>query len=122
MGLEAVEVDIKSWLESMIYFVKENNRFNLVIRAHPGETKVPFHLRTTYTVINQIKESFNQLPKNVALVDSDSPISSYSMAELADACLVWNGTIGIELCLTLSWWSSIIKLLSSTLQSPIYET
>ena len=39
MGLKAVSKDMMSWIEQMINFVASNDKFQLIIRSHPGKQK-----------------------------------------------------------------------------------
>ena len=50
MGLKAVSKDMMSWIEQMINFVALNDKFQLIIRSHPGETKVPNALKASLTI------------------------------------------------------------------------
>lgn len=99
MGLKAVSKDMMSWIEQMINFVALNDKFQLIIRSHPGETKVPNALKASLTIKDSLNLRFKKIPPNVKIISSKSNISSYMLAEMADANLVWNSTIGLELAL-----------------------
>ncbi len=99
MGLKAVSADMMTWLEEMIHFVDSNKKFQLIIRSHPGEKKVPYELKARLTIEESLKMRMNRIPSNVKIISSENNISSYKLAEIADVNLVWNSTIGIELAL-----------------------
>lgn len=99
MGLEGVSKDLTSWLVDMIRFVKDNRDIQLIVRTHPGELRVPEILQSKYTIIDSIKRNMAEIPSNVFLIEPENNISSYSLAEIANINIVWNGTIGIEFAL-----------------------
>ena len=99
MGMDAVSEDLTSWLEDMVNFAKSNQDIQLVIRTHPAELKVASIIQSKHTMSDSLNDRFENLPSNVWIIEPKSNISSYSLARIADANLVWNGTIGLELAL-----------------------
>lgn len=99
MGIRSVSADLTQWLIDMINFASSNKEIQLIIRTHPGELKVADIIKSKFTMVDTIAEVFSELPPNVFVIEPDSNISSYSVAKIADANLVWNGTIGQELAL-----------------------
>ena len=99
MGMESVSKDLTSWLIDMIHFAKSNQDFQLIIRTHPAELKVAQIIQSKFTISDSLHEVFEVMPSNVIIIEPKSNISSYSLARIADANLVWNGTIGLELAL-----------------------
>jgi hypothetical protein len=99
MGLNGVCESITSWLLAMVEFAKMNSDIQVIIRAHPGEVKVPSLLKSSATICDTLRYRVNDIPSNIFLVEPENQISSYGLASIADANLVWNGTIGLELCL-----------------------
>ena len=99
MGIKAVSKDMMSWLEQMIKFVNKNKNFQLIIRSHPAEIKVPSYQKAKTTIQDNLKEKFGILPVNVKIIPPESNISSYSLSRIANANLVWNSTIGLEIAL-----------------------
>lgn len=99
MGLDGVSKDLTSWLVDMIHFAKNNKDIQLIIRTHPGELRVPEILQSKYTIIDSINKIIDEVPPNVFLIGPKDNISSYSLAEISNINIVWNGTIGIEFAL-----------------------
>ena len=99
MGLNGVSKDLTTWLFDMIEFVRDKDDFQLIIRAHPGEIKVPKVLQSKKTILDSIKAKVIDMPKNIVLIEPTDQISSYTLASLANANLVWNGTIGLEIAM-----------------------
>ena len=99
MGIKAVSKDLTSWLEDMIKFANLNQEIQLIIRTHPGELKIANILQSKFTISDTLKDRFKKIPKNVKIIEPKSNISSYSLARIADANLLWNGTMGLEIAL-----------------------
>ncbi len=99
MGLNSVSNDLTAWLEDMINFVKENDKFQLIIRTHPAELKAESNIQSKFTISESLNELFEEMPSNVIIVEPTSNVSSYALANIANANIVWNGTIGLELAL-----------------------
>lgn len=99
MGLAGVSKNLTCWLVDMINFAKNNTDTQIVIRTHPGELRVPDILQSKYTLIDTINNIIEDIPPNVILISPQANISSYSLSEISNINLVWNGTIGIEFAL-----------------------
>ena len=99
MGLNSVSKDLTSWLEDMINFVKDRDEFQLIIRTHPAELKAESNIQSKFTISDSLNELFDKMPSNVIIIEPISNVSSYALANIADANIVWNGTIGLELAL-----------------------
>ena len=99
MGLDSVSKDLTSWLKDMIDFVKDKDEFQLIIRTHPAELKAESNIQSKFTISDSLNELFDKMPSNVIIVEPKSNVSSYSLANIANANIVWNGTIGLELAL-----------------------
>tara|TARA_B100001175_G_C19514652_1_gene646472 strand:- start:8938 stop:10365 length:1428 start_codon:yes stop_codon:yes gene_type:complete len=99
MGLNSVSKDLTSWLEDMINFVKDRDEFQLIIRTHPAELKAESNIQSKFTISDSLNELFDKMPSNVIIIEPKSNVSSYALANIADANIVWNGTIGLELAL-----------------------
>ena len=100
MGLDSVSKDLTSWLKDMIDFVKDRDEFQLIIRTHPAELKAESNIQSKFTISDSLNELFDKMPSNVIIVEPKSNVSSYSLANIANANIVWNGTIGLELALS----------------------
>jgi hypothetical protein len=99
MGLNSVSKDLTSWLKDMINFVKDRDEFQLIIRTHPAELKAESNIQSKFTISDSLNELFDKMPSNVIIIEPTSNVSSYALANIADANIVWNGTIGLELAL-----------------------
>ena len=67
----------------------------LIIRVHPAESKGGFSTRKTFKEL--IYDNFPFLPSNIILIDSNSDISSYTLAELSLCSIIYGSNIGLEL-------------------------
>jgi len=99
MGVNAVSENLTQWLIDMVDFAASNENIQLVIRTHPAEVKVFDIIQSKFTMSDTLHAAFNDLPSNVIIIEPSSDISSYSVARIADANVIWNGTIGLELAL-----------------------
>jgi hypothetical protein len=99
MGMKSVSKDLTSWLVDMINFAKFNQDFQVIIRTHPAELKVAEIIQSKFTISDSLHEVFEVMPSNVIIIEPKSNVSSYSLARIADANLLWNGTMGLELAL-----------------------
>lgn len=82
------------WLQETIEFIRKRSDIQLIIRVHPAEVRL--RQKSSERVADLIREKFPDLGENVKLVDADSPISSYSLIEMADKILVFTSTTGLE--------------------------
>jgi hypothetical protein len=87
------------WLFSLVDYAAGHPEVDLVVRAHPAETRVPVQLRSRSPVGPEIKKRYRPLPDNVRLVDGDSPISSYALSRLAHVNVFYATRLGLELAL-----------------------
>ena len=99
MGLNGPYKSMHDWVFSMIDFAKNNAEFDLIVRAHPGELKVPYNLRTTTPICDVLREKINPLPTNIHLIDATDDISSYTLAAMSEVVMVYTSTLGIEFAL-----------------------
>lgn len=83
------------WLEQTIRFFESRPDLQLAIRIHPAEVSgVPVSRQRAG---DEIAKSFARLPSNVAVIDSESALSSYKLADLADAVVIYGTKMGVEL-------------------------
>ena len=99
MGLNGPYKSMHDWVFSMIGFAKENPNFDLIVRAHPGERKVPYNLRTSTPICDVIREKMVSVPSNIHLIDATDDISSYTLAAMSEVVMVYTSTLGIEFSL-----------------------
>lgn len=95
---ERTFASIHHWIRATVEFFRSNPAYELVIRVHPSEVKLPGKL-TREPLGLFVREHVNPLPSNIRLIDADDPTSSYSLMETADVGLVYTSTTGLELAL-----------------------
>ncbi len=83
------------WLIHTVRVFAKNEELQLIIRVHPAE--ITGTVPSRQLVKTELEAEFPELPKNVFLVDSDSKISSYVLAELANGVLIYGTKMGVEL-------------------------
>lgn len=93
------EVGFKSifhWIDSIIEYAKALPQKTFVFRVHPAETRIARY-RPTASINHYIREThFPNLPNNVRIIFSDSILSSYTLLNMSESCLVYTSTIGLE--------------------------
>jgi hypothetical protein len=83
------------WLfETIRYFVKRPD-VQLVIRIHPAEAKGT--MPTNQPLLAEIEREFPSLPDNVRVIPPESNLSSYTLAEMSCAALIYGARMGVEL-------------------------
>jgi len=87
------------WIFGLVNYAVRRPDIDLVVRAHPAETRVPADLQSRTLVTAEIRKRFNPLPSNIKLVDADSPISSYALAAMAQVAVIYTSILGLELAL-----------------------
>ena len=83
-----------AWLRALIDWTESRPDLQLIVRVHPrtGSNRFP----TVASEYYRLKSEFAACPSNVVMVWPDDPVSSYNLAEIADAVLVSWSTIGLE--------------------------
>jgi hypothetical protein len=84
------------WLKALIAWVAARPDLRLVIRLHPRMAKGHRHAQAS-SEATQMRQELSPLPPNVVVVWPESTISSYNIAEHADAILTAWSSIGLEL-------------------------
>jgi hypothetical protein len=87
------------WIFSLVEYAIRRPEIDLVVRAHPAEKKVPEELRSRTPVGSEIRKRFQSLPGNVKIIEGDNPISSYSLAQMAQVNMVYASRLGLEIAL-----------------------
>jgi len=85
------------WVCANIDFIR-GREGALLIRAHPGEVRLPVKTRTPIKELIAARYGA-ALPPNVRVIDNTSEYSSYEIARHARHCAVYTSTLGIELSL-----------------------
>ncbi|MBI2604808.1 MAG: hypothetical protein HYW49_01885, partial [Deltaproteobacteria bacterium] len=87
---------MKDWIAQAIRVFSARPDLQLVIRVHPAEVRIEKQA-TRERIADFIRGTFPKLPANIKIVNSDSPLSSYTLANLSKAILVYTTTLGMEL-------------------------
>ena len=87
------------WLFALVEYAASHPEVDLVVRAHPSETNVSPDLRSRTPVGAEILKRYAPLPDNIKLVEGQSPISSYALADMAQVVMVYASRIGLEVAL-----------------------
>ncbi|MGH7775157.1 MAG: capsule biosynthesis protein [Candidatus Binatia bacterium] len=83
------------WVLQTIRYFANRTDLQLIIRAHPAELR-GLHL-SRQPIIDEIRQAFPVLPKNVFLIPPDSSISTYAAMLKCDAVLIYATKTGVEL-------------------------
>lgn len=87
------------WLCSGIDYAVEHPDYQFIIRAHPGESKVPYDLKTRAPICDRLRKIYTDMPINVKLVGPEEEVSSYAIGEMANVVMVFSSTLGLEFSL-----------------------
>lgn len=88
---------IRSWIRDVVRHMANRPQDELLIRAHPAESKLPG--KQTREPVAAILDELGPLPANVRLIEPEDPISSYPIMEASDVGLVFSSTVGLEMAL-----------------------
>lgn len=89
--------NMMDWVFATIDLVARQPNGVLIVRAHPGETRLPFQTRTTVRAL--IEQRYDGIPQHVRVIDGASQFSSYEIARHSRRCAVYTSTLGIEFAL-----------------------
>lgn len=83
----------KLYFEYTLEWFRKNPDCLLIIRTHPYEAK-PYAKKAEkmWDIVSQF-----DLPENVIFIHPTDPIKSYMVADIADASILYGGTLGLEL-------------------------
>ena len=84
------------WLQALVAWVGTRPDLRLIIRLHPRMAAGHRHPQAS-SEVTEIRQALSSLPPNAAVIWPESKISSYNIAELADAVLTAWSSIGLEL-------------------------
>ena len=87
--------DQHEWLRALIDWAGTRDDLQLIVRLHPRLAAGRRH-DAPASEYNVFRREFTRCPTNVAIVWPEDRISSYNLAEIADACTVAWSTIGLE--------------------------
>lgn len=85
--------DTQTYISHVLEWFRANPDCLLIIRSHPHELlKRSRRAEKMWDVIKQF-----DLPENVWFIHPEDPIRSYMIADIADASILYGGTMGLEL-------------------------
>ncbi len=88
--------DQETWLRELVEWVSTRLDLQLIVRMHP-RMGVGHRHSTISSDYRKLKEAFTTLPPNVVVLWPESKVSSYTIAEFADAALISWSSMGLEL-------------------------
>lgn len=86
----------QEWVEATVEYVRNKPEIQLAIRVHPnagGKRALGRNAQDEEYYANLAQ----RVPDNVQVIQGDNPVSSYTLAAVADVGLVWYSTIGLEM-------------------------
>jgi hypothetical protein len=83
-----------AWLRFTLEWFARRPDLQLVIRVHPAEAG--HGTSTRQPLEEEVRRAMPTLPAHIRLVPANSPISSYALAAISDAVLIYQTTVGIE--------------------------
>jgi hypothetical protein len=87
------------WLQESLDFFAARPHWQLVVRCHPCDAQRPDYASVLKP---KLQAQQQQLPQNVRLVLPDEEVSTYTLMEMAQVCLSYGSTVGLEMaCLGL---------------------
>lgn len=119
IGFESIEektdcfIDQIDWLENLIDWIESREDFYLVIRIHPRSGKNNQGDTNNTQFYNILLEKFNIPYKNTLIVHPQELISSYSLIDISDVCLVSWSSIGLDVARLGGKCLSALKLIPS---------
>lgn len=89
--------NIFEWLFLTIETLAKNDNVWIIIRIHPAESKGA--MPTKQPMSEEIKKRFPNLPVNVKIIPPESDISSYTLAKISHANIIYGTKMGLEIAL-----------------------
>lgn len=96
-GRDVAFAGMFEWLEHSVDLARRRPEMQLVIRVHPAEVRLDHGRATAEAVIDTLTERVGRLPENVRFVPPESGLSSYTLARMSRASIVYTSTLGLEL-------------------------
>ena len=88
--------DMNAFVKSLVKWAVANPQVDILIRSHPAEA-----YRTTDLSMENFVDIFNmevdRVPENIRIIEPTSEITSYQVAQLCDAALMYASSIALEL-------------------------
>lgn len=83
------------WLFESIRYFRTRPDLQLVVRVHPAE--VTAAMVSKQPILAEIQREFPELPENVKIIPPESKLSSYTLAEISHASLIYGTKMGVEI-------------------------
>ena len=83
------------WLFQTISYFGQRSDLQLVVRVHPAEVKSG--QSTRQPILAEIRARFPALPENVKVIPPESDLSSYTLADMSHATLIYGTKMGLEI-------------------------
>lgn len=88
--------DMFAWIDQMINYFKEKPNYQLIIKPHPAELVWE---KESKRVADYILTHHPNLPENIIVLKADVPLRAYDLVAPETICLVYSGTLGLELAI-----------------------
>jgi len=86
------------WIHRTIAYFAGRPDLQLLIRIHPGELAPPGGVtKSRQPAVEEIRQAFPHLPKNVFVIPPESPISTYAAMDRCDSVIIYGTKTGVEL-------------------------
>ena len=95
-GSNAFE-DMLDWIYQTIDYYEKRTDLQLVIRIHPAEAKGGFS--TAQPIVGEIQKKYPTLPSNVKVIAPESHLSSYTLADVSKATIIYGTKMGLEIAI-----------------------
>ena len=87
--------NLLEWLYATVRYFATRPDLQLVVRVHPAEVKGP--LSTNQPIAEELAREIPVLPANVKVIPAESRLSSYTLAEVSHAALIYGTKMGMEI-------------------------
>ncbi len=85
------------WMYETVRYFARRPDLQLAIRLHPAEARGA--LPTKQPLKEEIAREFPELPPNVRVIPPESRVSSYTLAEMSCAALIYGARMGVEIAI-----------------------
>jgi len=89
--------NLLDWLFQTMEYFERRPDLQLVIRIHPAEVKAV--KKSTQPLAEEIRQRFPRLADNIKVISPESDLSSYTLAEMSQATLIYGTKMGLEIAL-----------------------
>jgi hypothetical protein len=93
LGIEAAFPSMADWLRTLVRELAPRRDWQVVIRAHPGETA----LQSRQSAESILASAAPQLPEHFRFIPPAARVNTYALMRMADVGLVFGSTTGLEM-------------------------